>query len=98
MSYSQGAFVHGLQILDGVLIANECIHSRLKERTPGIICKLDLEKACDRVDWEFLQYLMRRMGFGAKWWGWIAECLSSATFLILINGSPFRFFSASRGL
>ena len=50
------------------------------------------------MDWEFLQYLLRRMGFGIKWRGWISKCLSSATFSICINGSPFSFFSASRGL
>lgn len=37
-------------------------------------------------------------GFWCKMAGWISECLSSATFSILINGSPFVFFSASRGL
>eukprot|EP00268_Persea_americana_P008172 TRINITY_DN13144_c0_g1_i6.p1 TRINITY_DN13144_c0_g1~~TRINITY_DN13144_c0_g1_i6.p1 ORF type:complete len:313 (+),score=49.71 TRINITY_DN13144_c0_g1_i6:1004-1942(+) len=98
ISMVQGAFVYGRQILDGVLIANECIHSRKKEKRPGLICKLDLEKAYDRVDWDFLQYLMRRMGFGVKWRAWILECLSSATFSIIINGSPTGFFSASRGL
>ena len=92
ISMAQGAFVYGRQILDGVLIANECIHSRKKEKRPGLICKLDLEKAYDRVDWDFLQYLMRRMGFGVKWRAWILECLSSATFSILINGSPTGSF------
>ena len=95
---SQGAFVRGHQILDGVLIANECIHLRFKQRMPGIIYILDLEKAYDRVDWEFLLYLMRRTGFGAKWRGWVSECLTSANFSILINGSPFGFFPASKGL
>ena len=50
ISSEQGAFVEGRQILDDILVANECVHSRLKERAPGIIYKLDLEKAYDRVD------------------------------------------------
>lgn len=48
--YLQGAFVRGRQILDGVLVANECIHSRFSDRASGVLFKLDLEKAYDRVD------------------------------------------------
>ena len=50
ISNEQGAFVKGRQILDDILVANECVHSRLKERLLGFICKLDLEQAYDRVD------------------------------------------------
>ena len=50
ISLNQGAFVKGRQILNGVLIANECIHSRNLEKKPGLICKLDLKKAYDMVD------------------------------------------------
>ena len=32
-----------------------------------VVCKLDIEKAYDNVDWGFLQYIMERMGFGVKW-------------------------------
>lgn len=64
----QGVFISGRQVLDGVLmIANEVIDSILKNGSSGDPCKLDLEKAYDRVNWDFLDYMMRKMGFGLKW-------------------------------
>lgn len=58
----------------------------------------NLEEAFDMVEWDFLIYPMRTMGFGAKWRAWNKECVSTATYSILINGSPKCFFSTHRGL
>ncbi|WKA01542.1 hypothetical protein VitviT2T_019819 [Vitis vinifera] len=71
VSTSQNVFVRGRQILDASLIANEVIDSWQKRKEKGLICKLDIEKAYDSINWKFLLKVLQKMGFGSKWVGWM---------------------------
>jgi hypothetical protein len=64
ISGSHNAFI---QILNSVLIANKCLDSKIRSWNPGVLCKLDLEKAYNHVNCDFMLYLLRRCGFGEKW-------------------------------
>ncbi|XP_058205583.1 uncharacterized protein LOC131319374 [Rhododendron vialii] len=86
------------KILDGVLVANEVIHSWKNSRYGGLILKINFERAYDCVHCGFLLDLLSKMGFGGKWCGWIKECISFVTMSTLINGSATQEFHTLKGL
>lgn len=43
----------------------------MAHRREGVIFKIDLEKAYDHVEWEFVDYMLHRFGFSDRWCGWI---------------------------
>ena len=63
-----------------------------------MICKLDIEKAFDSINWQFLMKIVCRMGFGPKWTRWIWQCISTARFSVLVNEVSTDFFPSSKGL
>lgn len=97
-SISQGAFVKDKQILDEILIANECVEEMKIKGRKCVVCMVDLEKAYDNVNWDFLDYVMRLKGFGQRWRKWIWGCIYLVHFAILINGTSKGFFAAKKGL
>ena len=76
----------------------EAIHSMGTCKEKAMVIKLDLEKAYDRVSWEFLGHVLHAFGFDMEWVDWILSCVTSPSFLVLINGEPTDLFLASHGL
>ena len=86
----QSAFIPGRMITDNALIAFECIYSIQKSSdAKGKYCayKLDLAKAYDRVDWNYLEGAMRRLGFADKCIQWIMTCVKTVNYSSRFNGN-----------
>ncbi|CAN6699322.1 unnamed protein product [Malus baccata var. baccata] len=101
ISSSQNAFVAGRQIHDNIGIAHEMFHflkGRKAKTKYELGLKIDMQKAYDRVEWDFLDAIMDRMGFCHRWRQLIMGCVSSVKFSILLNGQPGKNFVPSRGL
>lgn len=57
-----------------------------------------LVKEYDRVDWNFLRFILIHIGLSIKVTSWIMACISLVNFAILVNGSPTSSFNNNRGL
>jgi hypothetical protein len=64
LSAEQFGFLEGRLIHDAIGTAHECIHSIKQKHLKALILKLDLQKAYDCVNWDFLRLILIQVGFG----------------------------------
>uniref|UniRef100_A0A2N9HKW7 Reverse transcriptase domain-containing protein n=1 Tax=Fagus sylvatica TaxID=28930 RepID=A0A2N9HKW7_FAGSY len=98
---NHGASLQRRQIVDNILVAFETLHSlkSAKGKGPGqMALKLDMSKAYDRVEWGFLEGMMRRLGFAEIWIASVMQCITFVSYSVVVNGVPNGLIYPSRGL
>lgn len=100
ISPHQVSFVPGRNIHDNIVIVNEMIHSmrRKKGRKGYMAIKVDLEKAYDRMSWNYLEKVLEELKCPQAMRTRILACVNTVSTKITWHGEKMEEFKPSRGL
>lgn len=98
---NQSAFVPGRVILDNVMITHEVLHflknSKAKKHC-SMAVKMDMIKAYDRIEWDFIRLVLQRLGFHQRWINLIIQCVTTVSYSYLINRTSQGSLTLQRGI
>nr|KAJ0203637.1 hypothetical protein LSAT_V11C500259620 [Lactuca sativa] len=94
----QSAYMEGRNILEGPLIVNDLCSWAKANGKKMLLFQADFNKAFDSISWTYLDSIMEQMGFESKWRLWMNGCLESSRASVIINGSPTKECSMSKGV
>ncbi|KAL2247994.1 UNVERIFIED_CONTAM: hypothetical protein Sindi_2651700 [Sesamum indicum] len=99
ISPCQAAFVPGRSIGDNIMLAQELFTGYNQTRLPPrCALKVDIRKAYDTMDWDFLMEVLEMFGFPSTFVKWIEECVTTPSFSVGLNGKPMDSFEAPEDL
>ena len=97
---TQCGFIKGRTSSNNIIIAQEVIHKmhHLRGNKGFMAIKIDLEKAYDKLDWNFVNQTLQEVGVSAHLRNLIWHCISTSSMNVLWNGEPTEEFFSCRGI
>lgn len=85
--------MEGRKIIDNILIAQEIVKDYDKDKgKPRCALKIDIMKAFDSVNWNFVPTVMHVLGLPEAYIQWYSVSLSTPRYSVKINGCSEGFF------
>lgn len=100
ISPNQVSFVPGRQITDNILVAQELMHKfkNSKGRKGFIAWKVDLSKAYDRLNWNFIRFVLNEIGLPSMLSQLIMSCVSTVRYQVCVNGELTDSFTPTSSI
>ncbi|GKB71907.1 RNA-directed DNA polymerase, eukaryota, reverse transcriptase zinc-binding domain protein [Tanacetum coccineum] len=96
---NQSAFIPGRLIQDNIMLIQELlIGYNRKSEGKSVAFKINIQKAYDTVNWNFLEEALKQFRFHQIMCRWIMTCITTPSFIINVNGEKCGFLKGSRGL
>lgn len=96
---SQAAFVPGRILGDNVILSHEIVKGYdRKGISPRCVMKIDMQKAYDSIEWQFLEDVLIGMQIPDRFIRWIMAFVKTVTYSININGVPSPEFKTKKGV
>lgn len=98
---AQSTFISGHNIQDNILLAFETIHTMKTKRVGrrgDVALKIDISKAYDIVDWNYLENILVKLGFSSMWVNWMMLCIKTVKYSFLVNGESVGPIAPGCGL
>ena len=97
ISENQTGFVRGRQLSSNIRRLLNIVLSPDVAQAAEMVIVLDAEKAFDRVEWDYLFFVLGKFGFGSKFISWIQLLYSAPTACVTTNSQRSDYFPLTRG-
>ena len=92
ISENQFAFLPSRNIHDGIMLAHESIKDFNKKGVRKMCIKIDLKKAYDTINRNFILHKLRCMDFPLKWINLLTNLIQSPSFSVNYLSNVYGFF------
>ncbi|XP_062075632.1 uncharacterized protein LOC133779728 [Humulus lupulus] len=96
---NQGAFIKNRLLAHNILIFQNLLKGYTRKNISArCIMKIDLSKAYDTVDWQFVADLLKGLCFPSRFIHWVLVCLKGTSYTLMLNGRLHGTFRGEKGL